>query len=89
MRQFSQIIPFYCFIQAQCPEGGLCVEGKCQCEEGFREEGDRCARICEEDEVNVDDICLKRVGIGERCEDSAQCQGGSSCNDRSGNCEAF
>jgi hypothetical protein len=36
----------------------------------------------------VEDVCLKRVQIGEQCEDSAQCQGGSSCNDKTGKCEA-
>ncbi|KAL3103012.1 hypothetical protein niasHT_026460 [Heterodera trifolii] len=76
-----------CINEMQCPEGGMCVEGKCQCEEGFREETDKCAKICGDDEVNVNDDCLKRVAIGERCEDSAQCQGGASCSEQKGICE--
>uniref|UniRef100_A0A183BTQ1 Kunitz/Bovine pancreatic trypsin inhibitor domain protein n=1 Tax=Globodera pallida TaxID=36090 RepID=A0A183BTQ1_GLOPA len=76
-----------CINELQCPEEGMCMEGKCQCEDGFREEGGKCLRICEDDEVNVNDDCLKRVGIGERCEESAQCQGGSSCRKVLGTCE--
>lgn len=33
-----------CVNELQCPEGGMCVEGKCQCEEGWREEADKCTR---------------------------------------------
>lgn len=33
-----------CINGAQCPEGGLCEDGRCVCEDGFREENNRCLR---------------------------------------------
>ncbi|VDK18573.1 unnamed protein product [Anisakis simplex] len=44
-----------------------------------------CQRLCSSNEVLVNDVCLKRVRVGEECESSKQCLRGSSCHD--GICE--
>ncbi|KAI6235899.1 hypothetical protein M3Y95_00100300 [Aphelenchoides besseyi] len=75
-----------CISPLQCPETSTCDESKCVCQPHYEEIEGLCVKACEEDEVRVGGVCLKRVKIGESCEDSAQCQGGSSCVDQSCQC---
>ncbi|KAI6212235.1 hypothetical protein M3Y99_01843500 [Aphelenchoides fujianensis] len=75
-----------CISPLQCPETSTCDDSKCVCQPHYEEIEGLCVKACEEDEVRVGGVCLKRVRIGESCEDSAQCQGGSSCVEGSCQC---
>uniref|UniRef100_A0A1I7SU90 Kunitz/Bovine pancreatic trypsin inhibitor domain protein n=1 Tax=Bursaphelenchus xylophilus TaxID=6326 RepID=A0A1I7SU90_BURXY len=70
-----------CVSPLQCPEMSTCEESKCVCQSGYEDIDSICVKACDEDELRIRGVCLKRVRIGEGCEDSQQCQGGSSCVD--------
>ncbi|CAD6185822.1 unnamed protein product [Caenorhabditis auriculariae] len=57
-----------------CPEGFSCVRGK-----SGQELCCAGGEVCDASQVSVNGVCMARILIGQACEETTQCVGGSNC----------
>ncbi|KHN76151.1 Prion-like-(Q/N-rich) domain-bearing protein 25 [Toxocara canis] len=75
----------------ECVGGSYCSNGKCVCPIGTKVVNGQCitpVTECTKNQVEHDGDCYEKVGIGQKCEVSAQCSGHSVCVDDLCTCPA-
>lgn len=79
-----------CQVTAQCRFDSECVNGTCECPDGFVTQfvdGEpRCRKVCQPDEILAGHECLDIVAPMQECKVSAQCTGGTKCKDAKCQC---
>uniref|UniRef100_A0A914UKJ1 BPTI/Kunitz inhibitor domain-containing protein n=1 Tax=Plectus sambesii TaxID=2011161 RepID=A0A914UKJ1_9BILA len=70
-----------CIDHAQCTGGSRCTGGACTCPPEQISSNGICASPCGIGKSLVNGQCVGQSQIGQACQSTAQCQGGSSCTD--------
>lgn len=66
----------------QCQGGSMCMNNSCNCPSGGTVQGNRCSingKLCEMNQVEIDNRCYNTSQIGQTCQLAQQCLGGSTC----------
>uniref|UniRef100_A0A9J2PLV9 EGF-like domain-containing protein n=1 Tax=Ascaris lumbricoides TaxID=6252 RepID=A0A9J2PLV9_ASCLU len=72
----------YCMYNEQCQGGSMCMNNSCNCPSGGTVQGNRCSingKLCEMNQVEIDNRCYNTSQIGQTCQLAQQCLGGSTC----------